>query len=100
MLSALELGFVLVRDGVFALVVLVAVAVVAREGVAGLARKLFLILRQLHGVDYLIHLYLRKEVRSFLNQLDPKSFPTDGKKQVVKMPQKGECKVHELSPQP
>lgn len=86
MLSAV-LG--LVRDVVFALAVLVAAAVLVREGGAGLARKLLLALRQLHGVDYLITAYLKREVRGFLRQLDSKSFPADGKKPKIKFPEKG-----------
>ncbi len=89
--SAMSLSLLLgvAKDIVFALAVLVAVAVVAREGAAGLARKLLLTLRQLHGVDYLISMYLRREVRSFLRQIDPKSFPGDSRKQTVKFPEKG-----------
>ena len=84
---SLVLGFV--KDAVFACVVLVAVAVVVREGASGLARRVLLTLRQLHGVDYLISIYLRREVRRFLTQVDPKSFPADGRKQRVQFPEKG-----------
>lgn len=88
-MSFLSLVFELSRDAIFAVAVVVVVAVLLREGVSGLARKLLLVLRQLHGVDYLISVYLRREVRSFLRQVDPTSFPADGRKQGVKFPEKG-----------
>lgn len=80
------LGFL--RDAVFAAVLLVAVSVLVREGGAGLARKVLGFLRSLHGVDGVISWLLRREVRSFLKQLDPKAFAGEAKKTIA-IPEKG-----------
>lgn len=78
------------RDTVFAVAVLVALSVLMREGVGGLARKALSVLRQLHVVDALISWLLRREVRSFLKQIDPKSFSANGRPKRVQIPEKGE----------
>ena len=79
----------LLRDWVFAVVVIVALSILVREGAGGLARKSLLVLRQLRAVDVLICWLLRREVRSFLRQLDPKTFSTDSKKKQAKIPEQG-----------
>jgi hypothetical protein len=76
------------RDVVFAAVLLVTVSVLVREGGAGLARKVLGFLRSLHGVDHLIALFLRREVRGFLKQVDPKAFSGDEKKTIA-IPERG-----------
>lgn len=78
----------IIRDAVFAAVTLVAISVLLREGGAGLARKVLGLLRHLHGVEDLIRWLLRREVKSFLKQVDPQSFGTN-KKKMVKIPEKG-----------
>ena len=75
------------RDCIFATVLLIAISVLAREGVAGLVRKLLAAFRNLHGVDGLINWYLRREVRSFLKQVNP-HFQGDQTK-IVQIPNKG-----------
>ena len=89
-LAAVTLGVLgFARDLVLTALLLVAVSVLVREGVAGLARKLLTLLRQLPGVDRLIAWFLRREVRAFLKQIDPQSFSSDSKKNRVKIPEKG-----------
>ncbi len=80
----------LLRDAVFAVVLVLALSVAMREGLAGLLRRLIGALRHIHGVDDLIKWALRREVRSFLKQVDPKSFG-DGNRErkSVSIPEKG-----------
>lgn len=86
----MALGMILgvVRDAVLAAVVLVTVSVAVREGAAGLARRCVSVLRVLYGVDAIISWLLRREVRSFLKQVDPQSFSKGGKTRV-QIPEKG-----------
>lgn len=60
----------LIRDGVFGLLLLLALSVAAREGFAGLVRRVVLVLKLLPGVEWLISAVLRKQVRDFLRQIE------------------------------
>ena len=65
------LGFLhLLRDAVVALLFLLAVSTVAREGFAGLARRSVVALKVLPGVELLIRVVIRREVRRFLRQVE------------------------------
>lgn len=77
-----------ISNAVFAAVTLIAISVLYREGISGLARRIFSALRLLQGVDDLIQWFLRREVKGFLKQIDPKSFATSSKK-AVQIPEKG-----------
>ena len=86
----------LLRDAIFGLLVLVALSVAAREGLAGLARRAVGVLKLLPGVEALIASVLRREVRGFMRQLErdagrePKA---DGQKNTMPIPEKGlNCK--------
>lgn len=87
-MSLLPLAFGLLRDAVFAVVLLVAGSLLMREGFAGLGRKTVTFLRCLHGVDTVISWFLRREVRGFLRQLDPKAFSGQGREKIA-IPEKG-----------
>jgi len=76
------------KDVVFIIVVLVATSMLLREGLAGLARGILLTLKKLVILDKLIQWYLRREVRGFLRQVDPKTF-SKGKKKKVEIPKVG-----------
>ncbi len=78
----------LLRDLLVTLILAVCLSIGLREGVVELARKLLLVLRQLPGVNWVIRWVLRREVRGFLRQLDPKSF-NEGAKAVIPIPLKG-----------
>lgn len=78
----------LLRDLLVTLILAVCLSIGLREGVVELARKLLLVLRQLPGVNWAIRWALRREVRGFLRQLDPKSFK-DSPKVAIPIPQKG-----------
>ena len=58
------------RDAVFGLLLLLALSVFAREGLSGLARRAFVALKLLPGVEVLIRAVLRRKVRGFLRQLE------------------------------
>ena len=81
--------FELVRGAVFWAVLLVCVSVLAREGGAGLLRKTLSFFRNLHGVESVIAWLLRREVRGFLRQVDPKTFSGEGGRRIP-IPEKGE----------
>lgn len=87
-MSLLSLAFGFIREAVLAVVLLVAASVLVREGAAGLGRKAVAFLRCLHGVDSVISWFLRREVRGFLKQLDPKAFSGEGRKKIA-IPEKG-----------
>ena len=82
------------KDAVFGLVLLLVVCVVAREGLAGLARRLLALLRLLPGVETAVRRVVRREVRGFLRQLRKEKGIGEGegggKKKTMKIPEKGE----------
>ena len=69
-MAMLALLLSLLRDLVCALLVLVVVNVFAREGAKGLVRRGSQLLRLLPGAETLLRRYLRREVRSFLRQVN------------------------------
>ena len=83
----------LLRDILVTLVLVVCVSIAVREGAGGLARKLFSVLRQLPGVNWVISWVLRREVRGFLRQLDPESFKA-GPKVGMEIPKKGNLDLY------
>lgn len=84
------------KDAVFGLVLLLVACVVAREGLAGLARRLLALLRLLPGVETVMRRVVRREVRGFLRQLRKEKGIGEGegegggKKKTMKIPEKGE----------
>lgn len=89
MAEALPLSFLyrFLRDAIFALFLAVVVCVAVREGGAGLLRRCIEVVKLLPGVETLLLLVLRREVRGFLKQIDQKR-PTPGPGAVV-IPEKG-----------
>lgn len=87
-LSPLSLFFLL-QEVVFAFTVIIAVRIVLREGVAGLARRLIEVLKLLPGVEGLIALVLRREVRRFLKQIDYGTKSGGGGGKTLAIPEKG-----------
>ena len=76
----------------FVIVLLVATSVLLREGLAGLARGILLVLKKLVILDTLIQWYLRREVKGFLRQVDPKTF-SKGNKKKVEIPEVGKHSI-------
>lgn len=89
LVDLLLLPGILIRDCVFAIVVLIAFSIVIREGFSGLLRKVLTALRNLYGLDGIIRWFLRREVRSFLKQVDPQSFGANKTRKSVQIPLKG-----------
>ena len=81
------------RDATFGLVLLLALSVVAREGFSGLARRVFVVLKMLPGVGWLIRAVLRREVRGFLRQVERDAgrehVREHGKKKTMTIPENG-----------
>ena len=80
------------KDAVFSIAVLLVVSVTAREGLAGLARRLLAALRLLPGVEWLIRRVVRREVRGFLRQLEREKDRGEregGRKKTLQIPEKG-----------
>ena len=77
------------RDLVFMVFVVLAVAVAVREGPAGLARRLLGAVQVLPGVEWLIAAVLRREVRGFLRQVDKERRSDRGGKTLA-IPEKGQ----------
>ena len=83
------------RDAIFALALLLAVSVAAREGFGGLARRALTALRLLPGVEWLIRGMVRREVRGFLRQLERERGRGEGERTRTKtlaIPEKGRAK--------
>ena len=81
----------LIRDGVFGLLLLLALSIAAREGFAGLVRRVVLVFKLLPGVEWLISAVLRKQVRDFLRQIEREAGregEADAKKTMA-IPEKG-----------
>ena len=88
-----------VKDAVFALALLLAVCVAAREGLAGLARRSLTLLRLVPGVQSLIRGVVRGEVRRFLRQLEKekgRGGEREGgrEKKTMQLPEKGDLCMH------
>lgn len=86
-------GYVLVemlRNVVFAMLLVICLSVIRREGIKGLLRKLVAAARQLPGVDEAIAWTLKRQVRGFLRQIDPQSFAIEVKNSsCAAIPKKG-----------
>ncbi len=80
--ALLASSWMIARDVVFSLVVIIAVSVLLREGWSGLARGIVRILKNLTAVVRLIQWYLRREVRGFLKQVDPHTFSATQRKKI------------------
>lgn len=87
--------FGLCRDAVVALLFLLAVTTVAREGLSGLARRVVLTLKLLPGVELLIRIVLRREVRGFLRQIERDAGREEkkGERKTMAIPEKGRHNV-------
>ena len=83
----------IIRDTVFVTLILIGLSILMREGSPSLVRKLLAVLRNLHGVDDLIRLFIKKKVRDFLRQVDPDSFQHDNKNKDVQIPEKGMSEI-------
>ena len=80
----------LLRDAVFAIILIVVVRVTVREGGVGLLRRCIEVLKLLPGVEKLLLLVLRREVRGFLKQIDrKKAGPGSGDTRTLAIPEKG-----------
>ena len=81
-----------VRDLVLTLLAVLVVAVIVREGPAGLARRLLGAGKLLPGVEWMIAAVLRREVRGFVRQVQEgersRSDHKGGK--TLAIPQKGQ----------
>lgn len=81
----------LLRNIIFAVVIVVSVSVLRREGFGGLIRKLVGVARLLPGIDEAIAWALKRQVRGFLRQTDPEAFATKGgNRSTLAIPKKGE----------
>ena len=80
----------LVRDLTCGVVVLLVVSTLAREGINGLVRRTSQLLRLLPGAERLLRVYLRREVRSFLRQVDVIKDGTPPGTKTLRIPEKGE----------
>ena len=79
------------RNVIFAIVIVVSVSVLRREGFGGLIRKLVGVARLVPGIDEAIAWALKRQVRGFLHQTDPEAFaPKGGKRSTLSIPKKGE----------
>ena len=79
----------LLRNVVFSVFLLICVSVVHREGFGGLLRRLLGAARLVPGVEELVGWALRRQVRGFLQQIDPAAFSTKTKKSIPAIPKKG-----------
>lgn len=85
-------GYTLVEllcNVVFSVFLLICVSVVHREGFGGLLRRLLGAARLVPGVEELVGWALRRQVRGFLQQIDPAVFSTKKKKSIPAIPKKG-----------
>ena len=79
------------RNVIFAIVIVVSVSVLHREGFRGLIRKLVGVARLVPGIDEALAWALKRQVRGFLRQTDPEAFaPKGGKRSTLAIPNKGE----------
>ena len=83
----------LFRDITCGLVVLVAVNVVASEGLSGLVGQVSQLLRLLPGPELLLRGYLRREVRSFLRQVKIIKDDVPPGTKTMKIPREGEVTI-------
>ena len=80
----------LLRDLTCGLVVLVVISILTREGVNGLVRRASQLLRLLPGAELLIRVYLRREVRSFLRQVNVIKDDSPPGTKIMEIPERGE----------
>lgn len=76
------------RDLLVAVVLVVIVSILVREGAGGFIRKLLAVARELPAVNTLIQWALKREVRGFLKQVDPAAFG-EKKRKVMAIPETG-----------
>lgn len=79
----------LLRDLACALLILVAVNIFAREGAKGLVRRGIQLLRLLPGAEGLLRRYLRREVQSFLRQVNIVKDDSPSGSKTATIPKKG-----------
>ena len=81
-----------VRDLVLTLLAVLVVAVVVREGPAGLARRLLSAAKLLPGAEWMIAAALRREVRGFVRQVQKEERRRSDHKggKTLAIPQKGQ----------
>ena len=82
----------ILQDALFAFVLLLALSVAAREGAAGLARRLVAVLKLLPGAEALVAAALRRQVRGFLRQIEADSGRkgrSEGGGRTMAIPEKG-----------
>lgn len=80
----------LLRNVVFSVFLLICVSVVHREGLGGLFRKLLGAARLVPGVEDVIGWALKRQVRGFLQQIEPEAFTANTKKSIPAIPKRGE----------
>lgn len=77
------------RDSLLGLLLLLAVSVVAREGLSGAVRRAIAVLKLLPGVERLIRAVVRRQVRSFLRQVERDGGRVHGQRKTMSIPEKG-----------
>ena len=77
------------RDVLLGLLLLLAVSVVAREGLSGAVRRAIAVLKLLPGVERLIRAVVRRQVRSFLRQVERDGGRVHGQRKTMSIPEKG-----------
>lgn len=77
-------------NAVVAILVLAAVNVIAHEGTKGLAKRVIQLLRLLPGADLMLGWYLRREVHSFLRQVNVIKDDESLSGKVMDIPKKGD----------
>lgn len=79
------------RNIIFTAVLVIGVSVLHREGTGGLIRKLVVAVRLVPGVNEAVGWALKRQVRSFLRQVDPEAFSAKRRKGYsLAIPMKGE----------
>lgn len=84
--------FCIFRDAVLGVLLLLVLSVVAREGFNGFMRRTIAVLKILPGVEWLIRTAVRRQVRSFLRQVERDAGRTqkaNGQKKTMSIPEKG-----------
>ena len=79
-----------IRDLVLTLLAVLVVAVVVREGPAGLARRLLSAAKLLPGAEWMISAALRREVRGFVRQVQKGERSDHKGGKTLAIPQKGQ----------
>lgn len=77
------------RDALLGLLLLLAVSVVAREGLSGAVRRAIAVLKFLPCVERLIRVVVRRQVRSFLRQVESDAGRVHGQRKTMAIPEKG-----------